>query len=199
MIAIGNLLVSDALVEEQFICDLHKCKGGCCVDGDAGAPLEESELAKLEEVFQEVKSLLSSDHLAEIEKQGLYVHNKEFGWVTPAINGGICIYANTDPQGIVKCAIEQAFYDGKTTWKKPISCHLFPVRIKKSKSGKQTYVNYEPRPTLCKPACQLGKKQKLPVYQFVREALIRKFGQSFYDALHAVATDYFKIKPNAKQ
>ena len=194
MIAIDNKLVSDELVEEQFVCDLIKCKGGCCVDGDAGAPLDESEKEKIEEVFEAVKPYLSKEHLAEIEKQGLYVYNKEFGWVTPAINGGICVYAITDNRGIVKCGIEQAYYDGKVQWKKPISCHLFPVRIKKSKNGKTDYVNYEPREDLCKPACKLGKKMKLPVYQFLKEALVRKYGEEFYEALDAVAKDYFEIQ-----
>jgi hypothetical protein len=194
MIAIDNKLVSDELVEEQFVCDLIKCKGGCCVDGDAGAPLEESEKQKIEEVFEAVKPYLSKDHLAEIERQGLYVYNKEFGWVTPAINGGICVYAITDSRGIVKCGIEQAYYDGKVQWKKPISCHLFPVRIKKSKNGKTDYVNYEPREDLCKPACKLGKKMKMPVYQFLKEALVRKYGEEFYEALDAVAKDYFEIQ-----
>ncbi len=193
MIAIDNKLVSDELVEEQFVCDLIKCKGGCCVDGDAGAPLEADERQHLEAVFEAVKPYLSQEHLEEIEKQGLYVFSEEFGWVTPAINGGICVYAITDARGIVKCGIEQAYYDGKVTWKKPISCHLFPVRIQKSKKGDTEYVNYEPREDLCKPACRLGSKMKMPVYRFLKEALIRKYGQEFYEALDAVAKDYFEI------
>ena len=194
MIEIENKLVSDELVEEQFVCDLVKCKGGCCVDGDAGAPLEKEELKKLKEVYEEVKPYLPASHIKEIEEQGLYVYNKEFGWVTPAINGGICVYAITDKMGIVKCGIEQAYNDGKVQWKKPISCHLFPVRIKKSKKSDIEYVNYEPREDLCKPGCRLGKKLKVPVYQFLKEALIRKYGTEFYEALDAVAKDYFEIK-----
>ena len=193
MIAIDNKLVSDELVEEQFVCDLVKCKGGCCVDGDAGAPLEKDELKKIEEVYEAVRPYLNPNHIKEIEKQGLYVYNKEFGWVTPAINGGICVYAITDKAGIVKCGIEQAYNDGKVQWKKPISCHLFPVRIKKSKKGDIEYVNYEPREDLCKPGCRLGKKLKVPVYQFLKESLIRKYGTDFYEALDAVAQDYFEI------
>lgn len=193
MIAIDNILVSDELVEEQFVCDLNKCKGGCCVDGDAGAPLDESELAKMDEIYDAVKPYLPAKHIKEIEQQGRYVYNEEFGWVTPAINGGICVYAIKDPLGIVKCGIEQAYYDKKVDWKKPISCHLFPVRIKKSSDGELEYVNYEPREDLCKPACRLGKKLKVPVYQFLKEPLIRKYGEEFYEALDAVAQDYFEI------
>lgn len=198
MIAIDNKLVSDELIEEQFVCNLKKCKGGCCVDGDAGAPLEKDELAVLDAVYEAVKPYLPASHIKEIEKQGRYVYDVEFGWVTPAINGGICVYAITDAAGIVKCGIEQAFYDGNlpaaaATWKKPISCHLFPVRIKLGKDGETEYVNYEPREDLCKPACTLGKRLKMPVYQFLKEPLIRKYGAEFYEALDAVAKDYFEI------
>ncbi len=193
MISIDNKLVSDELIEEQFVCDLNKCKGGCCVDGDAGAPLDKDELKYIDEVYDAVKPYLTPEHIVEIEKQGRYVYDQEFGWVTPAINGGICTYAITDQLGIVKCGIEQAYNDGKIKWKKPISCHLFPVRINLSRNKKTEYVNYEPRPTLCAPACKLGKKLKVPVYQFLKEPLIRKYGEEFYEALDAVANDYFEI------
>jgi len=191
MIVIDNVLVSDEIVEEQFVCDLIKCKGGCCVDGDAGAPLAEDELKRIEEVLDAVKPYLDERSLAEIEKQGRYVYNKEFGWVTPAIDGGICVYATRDAQGIVKCGIEQAYRDGKTVWKKPISCHLFPIRIKQSADGMHEYVNYEPREDLCKAACKLGKKLKVPVYQFLKEPLIRRYGQEFYNTLEGILKNYF--------
>lgn len=191
MIVIDNVLVSDEIVEEQFVCDLIKCKGGCCVDGDAGAPLAEDELKRIEEVLDAVKPYLDERSLAEIEKQGRYVYNKEFGWVTPAIDGGICVYATRDAQGIVKCGIEKAYRDGKTVWKKPISCHLFPIRIKQSADGMHEYVNYEPREDLCKAACKLGKKLKVPVYQFLKEPLIRRYGQEFYNTLEGILKNYF--------
>lgn len=190
MIAIDNKLVSDELIEARFVCDLEKCKGGCCVDGDAGAPLEPDELKRIDEVFDAVKPYLPKAHLAEIEQKGRYVYDDEFGWVTPAVNGGICVYAITDRQGIVKCGIEQAYNEGKVQWKKPVSCHLFPVRVSTSADGALEYLNYEPRPTLCKPACRLGNKLKVPVYRFLKEPLIRKYGQEFYDTLEAVAEDY---------
>ena len=192
MIVIDNILISDEIVEEQFVCDLIKCKGGCCVDGDAGAPLAEEERQKIDEVLPVVKQYLDQRSLNEIEKQGHYVWNDEFGWVTPAIDGGICVYATRDEKGIVKCGIEQAYRDGKIDWKKPISCHLFPIRIKLSELGNQEYVNYEPREDLCKAACKLGKKLKIPVYQFLKEPLIRKYGADFYEALEQIASQYYK-------
>jgi hypothetical protein len=191
MIIIDNILISDEIVEEKFVCDLVKCKGGCCVDGDAGAPLEEAEKARIDEVLPVVKAYLDPRSIEEIEQQGHYVWNDEFGWVTPAIDGGVCVYAVRDNLGIVKCGIEQAYRDGKITWKKPISCHLFPVRIKQSKNGKQEYVNYEPREDLCKPACKLGKKLKVPVYEFLKEPLIRKYGEEFYETLEKIAKEHY--------
>ncbi len=193
MIAIDNKLVSDELIEEQFVCDLIKCKGGCCVDGDAGAPLAPEERERIDEVVEAVKPYLEKSHLDAIAAQGHYVWDNEFGWVTPAIDGGICVYAITDNKGIVKCGIEQAYNDKKVSWRKPISCHLFPVRIKQSDDEAWDYVNYEPREDLCNAACKLGKKLKVPVYQFLKDALIRKYGEEFYETLDAVAREKFKV------
>ncbi len=187
MIAIDNKLVSDELIEEQFVCDLQRCKGGCCVDGDAGAPLEPAELDRLNEVYETVRPYLTAESREEIERVGRYVYDKEFGWVTPTLGGKICVYGITDENGIVKCGIEQAYNDGKLQWKKPISCHLYPVRIKLSRDKQTEYVNYEPREDLCKAACKLGRQLKVPVYVFLRESLIRKYGTGFYEALEATA------------
>jgi hypothetical protein len=187
MIAIDNILISDEVVKEQFVCDLSKCKGACCVDGDAGAPLAKDELQHINEVFDAVLPYLNEESKKEIDKQGRYVYTKEYGWVTPTIESKICVYGITDKQGIVKCGIEQAYLDGKITWKKPISCHLFPIIIKKSKRTTNEYVNYEPREDNCKAACALGKKLKVPVYQFLKEPLIRQYGEEFYEALDATA------------
>jgi hypothetical protein len=198
MIAIDHVLISDQIVSEQFICDLNKCKGACCVDGDAGAPLDKEELKKIDEVYDAVIPYLDKASLHEIDKQGRYVYNKEFGWVTPTINSQICVYGIKDAQGIVKCGIEQAYLDGKVKWKKPISCHLFPVIVKKSSDGVTEYANYEPREDHCKAACSLGKKMKLPVYQFLKEPLVRKFGSEFYEALDATAKHLYGKSSNKK-
>ena len=194
MIAIDNVLLSDKIISEQFVCDLNKCKGACCVDGDAGAPLDKDELKKIDEVFEVVLPYLDAQSKAEIENQGRYVSHKEFGWVTPTINSKVCVYGIKDNNGIVKCGIEQAFLDGKVKWKKPISCHLFPIITKKSRDGVTDLCNYEPREDHCKAACSLGKKLKVPVYEFLKEPLVRKFGAEFYDALVATANHLKKQK-----
>ncbi len=188
MIVIDNVLVSDEIVEKQFVCDLAKCKGGCCEDGDAGAPLDEDELDKILELYGTVKSYLSSASVAEIEKKGKYVYHKEFGWVTPTLGNDseICVYGIRGKDGIIKCAFEQAYIDGKTDWKKPVSCHLFPIIANKGKNGDHDKMNYEPRQRLCNPACALGKSLKIPTYEFLKEALIRKYGQEFYEALDTI-------------
>jgi hypothetical protein len=188
MIAIDNVLISDQVIEEHFVCDLVKCKGGCCVDGDAGAPLENNELKELKSVYNKVSSYLTKEGRLKIESEGKYIYDSEFGWVTPTISNGMCAYGVVDKKGIVKCGIEQAYNDGKISWKKPISCHLFPIRIKRA--GKTELVNYEPREDLCSPACELGKKLKVPTYQFLKEPIIRKYGEDFFEALQATARHF---------
>jgi Protein of unknown function (DUF3109) len=197
LIVIDNILISDDVVEKQFVCDLAKCKGGCCEEGDAGAPLDDEELDIILELYEKIKPYLTEPAIAEIEKKGKYVYSREFGWVTPTLGDDreICVYGSRDEKGIIKCAFEQAYYDGVTTWKKPISCHLFPVIAHKGKNGDHTRVNYEPREKLCNPACGLGKKLQVSTYEFLKEPLIRKFGEEFYNALDRVA----QLKSNKKE
>ena len=197
LIVIDNILISDDVVETQFVCDLAKCKGGCCEEGDAGAPLDEEELDMILHVYEKIKPYLTEAAIAEIEKKGKYVYNKEFGWVTPTLGNDreICVYGSRDGKGIIKCSFEQAFYDGVIDWKKPLSCHLFPAIAHKDKKGGFDRVNYEPREKLCNPACGLGKKLQVPVYEFLKEPLIRKFGLEFYNALDHAA----QLQANKKE
>ena len=178
MIVIDNILVSEDVVDKRFVCDLNKCKGGCCEEGDAGAPVDEDEMQIMREVYDKVKHLLPADAIKEIDRTGLFAKDDEFGWVTNTIgsNKGICVFAFHDKQRIIKCAFEQAYRDGLISWKKPISCH-----------GDYERVNYEPREVLCKPGCNLGEELKVPVYQFLKEPLIRKYGEDFYNALDTIA------------
>jgi hypothetical protein len=199
VIVIDNILVSDDVIEKQFVCDLNKCKGGCCEEGDAGAPLDDDELDIMIGLYEKVKPYLTPASIDEIERKGKYVYHKEFGWVTPTLGGDneICVYGIRDEKGIIKCAFEQAFYDGVTKWKKPISCHLFPVIAEKGKHGDYDRVNYEPRQQLCNPACGLGKKLQVLTYEFLKEPLIRKYGEEFYNILDKIAkkeADTEKVK-----
>jgi hypothetical protein len=184
------MLISDEVVEKQFVCDLSKCKGGCCEEGDAGAPLEDNELRIIEDAYEKIKPYLTPNSIKEIERKGRFVYSQEFGWVTPTLGGDneICVYGRRDENGIIKCAFEQAYNDGIINWKKPVSCHLFPIVTQKGKHGVYENVNYVPRENLCKPACSLGKKLKVPAYRFLKEALIRKYGEEFYDVLDKIAS-----------
>lgn len=196
MIVVDNVLISDGIAEAQFVCDLVKCKGGCCEEGDAGAPLEKEELDIMVELFEKVKPYLTPAAIAEIERKGKYVYHREFGWVTPTLGGDneICVYGIRDEKGIIKCAFEQAYNDGVINWKKPLSCHFFPIIQNSGKNGEYDRMNYEPRETLCKPACSLGQKLKVPVYQFLKEPIIRKYGEDFYKALDKAAKEYYVSK-----
>lgn len=197
MIAIDDVLLSDEVVQEQFVCDLNACKGGCCVDGDCGAPLTEEETKIIAEIYPKIKPYLLPEYIAEVERQGTHVHDDEYGSVTPTINGGICTYAYTDELGIVKCAIEKAWKEGVVDFQKPISCHLFPIRVT-SNPGYEL-VNYEPRKKLCKPACKQGRALKVPVYRFLKDSIIRKWGAQFYEALDAVAAKFKQEEEKRKR
>ena len=188
MIEIGKTLISTELLEEHFVCDLNKCKGECCIAGDYGAPLDKSELKEIDKYYPIVKPLLQKKGIKSIEEQGLYVKDDEGEWVTPLINENEeCAYTIFE-DGIAKCAFEKAYYDGQIPWKKPISCHLYPVRIKKLKN--YDALNYD-RWDVCAPACKLGKSLKVPVYQFLKESLTRKYGEEWYNEL-TVAAEMWK-------
>lgn len=190
MIIIDNKIISDDIAEAQFVCDLSKCKGGCCEEGDAGAPLSDEELEEVERNFETIKPYMTKDAIEEVEKNGFYTHSEEFGWVTPTLasDNEICVYAFREKNGLIKCAFEQAYNDGKISWKKPISCHLYPIIAYKGAHGDYERLNYEPREKLCSPGCALGEKLKVPVYAFLKEPLTRKYGSDFYEALEQAAT-----------
>ena len=188
MIEIGKTLISTELLEEHFVCDLNKCKGECCIAGDYGAPLDKSELKEIEKYYPIVKPLLQERALKSLEEQGLYMKDDEGDWVTPLINGNEECAFTIFENGIAKCSFEKAYYDGQIPWKKPISCHLYPVRIKKLKN--YDALNYD-RWNVCAPACKLGKSLKVPVYQFLKESLTRKYGEEWYNEL-TIAAEMWK-------
>lgn len=182
MIQIGETIVSELLLENRFVCNLGACKGACCVEGDAGAPLEETELKELETVFPLVKEYLSEKSITALE-DALYTIDVDGEPVTQLVNGKECAFVSFTEDGTTQCSIEQAYNDGKTTFKKPISCHLFPVRLNKYENF--TAVNYAYW-DLCNDACVLGEKLGIKTYQFLKEPLIRRFGEDWYKELELV-------------
>jgi len=189
MFQVGKTIVSKEIIENDFVCNLNACKGGCCIDGEAGAPVEDSETEILVDIYQDVKSFLRPEGIKAIEEQGAFVKGEDGEWETPLINKSECAYVVFSDQGTAKCGLETAYNQGVTQWKKPISCHLYPVRVKEY--SELIAVNYH-KWQICDPACSLGKELKVPVYKFVKEALVLKFGKQWYTELEKVAMEHSK-------
>jgi hypothetical protein len=190
MIAIDRTLVSEDLLEKRFVCDLNACKGQCCVAGDSGAPLDKEELPILESVLEQVKPYMNKKGLRALDKLGPYVIDGDGDYTTSLVSEGAeCAFVYFDENKIAKCAIEKAYLEGKIEWKKPISCHLYPVRITPYKN--YDAVNYS-KWDICKPACECGKKLDVPVYKFLKEPLIRKYGKDWYKKLELSAELHLK-------
>lgn len=191
MIQIDDTIVALDVIDEHFICDLSVCKGECCVEGDSGAPLEKDEVKILEELLPIVWNDLSEDAKKVIEKQGVAYEDTDGEMVTSIVDGENCVFTYYDKEGICKCAIEKACKEGKTDFYKPISCHLYPIRLHQYSGF--TAVNYH-RWKVCSAAVTLGNKNGVAVYQFLKEPLIRKFGELWYNELCLAIEEYQKIK-----
>lgn len=180
MIAIDDKLLSDELFEKKFVCDLAACKGACCVEGESGAPLEDDELPKIREVLEKVLPYLPEAGRKAIEEQGPYVVDDDGEYVTPLVKGKECAFTVFEKDGTAKCGIEQAYRDDKIDWLKPMSCHLYPIRLTKLKDFDA--LNYH-KWQICEPACDCGAKLDVPVFKFLKEPLIRKYDEDFYAKL----------------
>ncbi|MBA3663559.1 MAG: DUF3109 family protein [Bacteroidetes bacterium] len=192
MIAIDKTLISEDLLERKFVCDLNACKGGCCVAGDSGAPLDQNELEVLDSVLDAVKPYMVKKGVQAIEKHGAYVIDGDGDYTTTLVSQGAeCAFVYFDETKIAKCAIEKAYKEGKISWQKPISCHLYPVRITPFKN--YDAVNYHSW-DVCKPACECGAKLDVPVYKFLKEPLIRKYGKDWFKQLEKSASLYLNPK-----
>jgi Protein of unknown function (DUF3109) len=186
MILIDNTCISDDIADQLFVCDLSKCKGACCVEGDLGAPLEPEELEILDQIYPHVKPYLSQAGIEAIEKQGRYIKDWEGDFSTTTIDEKECAYAIYDEKGILKCGIEQAYIDKKIEFKKPISCHLYPIRVTKYENYHA--INYD-RWHICSDACVLGEHLGVPVFKFLKEPLERAYGQKWYAELEKEIKD----------
>lgn len=191
MFQIENTLVSLDVLECQFLCDLSHCKGACCIEGDSGAPLLKEEVAELEKALPVIWEDLSPQARKIIRKQGVSYIDEEGDLVTSIVNGKDCVFTCYDGDGTCKCAIEKACRAGKLSFYKPVSCHLYPIRVTEYESF--SAVNYN-RWDICKAAEILGRKEKLPVYKFLKTPLIRRFGEEWYAALENVAAEWKKQK-----
>lgn len=189
MFQLGKTIVSEDVIKKDFLCNLSACKGACCIDGDAGAPLELDETKILEAIYPKVKPFLRQAGINAIEAQGIFIKTKDGELETPLINGADCAYVIFDKKNTALCAIEEAYNQGEISWKKPVSCHLYPVRVQEySEFSAVNYHKWE----ICDDACTLGEELGVPVYKFVKEALIRKFGVDWYMELEKVANKFQK-------
>jgi len=191
MIQIDDAIVALDIIEESFICDLSACKGACCIEGESGAPLEKEEADILNKILPFVWDDLSDEAKNIINKQGVAYKDLDGDMVTSIVDGKDCVFTCYDENGICKCAIEKAYKEGKTDFYKPISCHLYPIRLQHYKDF--TAVNYH-RWMVCKAAVTLGRKEGVRIYQFLKEPLIRKFGEAWYNELCIAADEYKKMK-----
>lgn len=189
MIQIEDIVVSSDVLTEKFICNLEACKGECCIEGDAGAPVEKNEVAELEKVLPVIWNELSPEAQAVIKKQGVVYTDQDGDLVTSIVGNKNCVFTCYDEKGYCYCAIEKAYREGKCNFYKPVSCHLYPIRIENY--GPYTAVNYH-RWDVCKAAVVLGKLKGVPVYQFLKEPLIRKFGAEWYQMLSDCADEWMK-------
>jgi Protein of unknown function (DUF3109) len=193
MILVQDKLVSDDILEEKFICNLEKCKGACCWEGDLGAPLEKDELKILKDIYIQVRPFLTKEGQEVLDTEGVYkFYKSEQEYGTPLIENAACAYMTLDKKGVAQCGIEQAWKAGATDFRKPISCHLYPIRIKKNEIAGFEALNYD-RWDICSAACTLGEEHQVSVYEFLKEAIIRKYGEAFYEELDAAA-QYVKSK-----
>lgn len=180
MVEIDNILIGDGVFTEHFVCDLAACKGACCIEGEAGAPLLEEEIPILESVYKDVKPYLQPEGVKAIDEYGVSVIDPDGDHVTPLIKGKECAFTTFDDDGTARCGIEQAHRDGKIDFLKPISCHLYPIRTKKLSIGEA--MNYD-QWSICAPACACGKEMEVKVFRFLKAPLIRKYGEDFYQKL----------------
>lgn len=188
MIEIDGKIVSDDILTECFACDIARCKGECCVDGNSGAPLEMEEADILEEEYENYKPYMTPEGIESVERQGFMVVDCDGDYTTPLVDDAECAYSYRE-NGITLCAIEKAFREGKCSFRKPISCHLYPIRLISLSNG-TTGLNYH-RWNVCSSACENGRKLGIPVYKSLREPIIRRFGEEFYKALEC-AEDLLK-------
>ena len=179
MIQVEDKIISLDIFEKYFVCDLNACKGACCIEGDAGAPLLDEEERILEDIYEKVKPYMSKEGVDLVENEGVAVHDSEGDLTTTLVNNKECSFVIFE-NGIAKCSIEKAYNDGVIDFKKPISCHLFPIRIKEYRDFDA--INYEEIKT-CEAACKCGSELEIPLYTFLKEPLIRKYGVGWYKEL----------------
>ena len=191
LVEIGDKIISTDIFSEEFVCDLNRCKGACCVEGNGGAPLREKEVQFIQRDLEKIKPYMSDKGIQTVDEDGIYYLDEEDIPATTLVNKKECSFVYFDETKTAKCAIEHAYKEGEIEFNKPESCHLYPIRTKDF--SEFTALNYETW-DICSPACKLGSSLKVPVYKFLKEPLVRVFGNSFYEELIKVDSELKKMK-----
>lgn len=191
MIEIEDKIISDDLFEKKFVCDLQKCKGVCCVEGDSGAPLTKKEISDIDKNISKIKTEMSPTGLSILEKKDFYYVDSDGDQVTSLINEKECVFVVYDQNKIAKCSIESAFRKNKINFNKPISCHLYPIRVKNHENFQAINVDSW---HICQPACKCGTELNVPVFKFLKNAIVRSWGLNFFQQLDSVYDQFFNQK-----
>lgn len=195
MIRVGDVILSEDIATAKFACNISLCKGACCVVGDAGAPVSRQEIPVLNKAFRQLKESLDPEAVRKAEEEGVVLGNSENGYEINCINSGECIFVEKDDRGVATCAIQKAYYEGRFTWEKPISCHLYPVRLKHIAGF--DYANFEYIPDLCSAGCRRGEDEGIYLSDFLENALVRRYGREWYDQFLMVCRDLRGEKEHA--
>jgi hypothetical protein len=190
MLQIGKTIVSLDILEQEFCCDLRQCRGACCVEGDSGAPVTLEEVKQIKELYPQFEEYLSERNRTEIKRQGFSVTDADGDLVTPLVGNNECVYTFTDDENNTKCAIEKAFLDKGSSFRKPVSCHLFPIRI--TEYDRYDAINYQ-QLLICKSGRNCGTNKKIPLWQYLKDPLTRKYGKRWFHELET-AKEAFKNK-----
>ena len=193
MVEIGDKLISLDVFDKRFVCDLSACKGACCIEVDSGAPLEEEEIGIIEDNLDSIKPFMRKEGLEVVDESGVFYMDQDNEPVTTLVNDAECAFVFFDQNNITKCSIEEAYNKGKIDFKKPISCHLYPIRVAKLRN--YMAVNYS-HWNICNDACKLGAKLNVKTYQFLKEPIIRKWGEEFYQEMERVDEEIEKRNQN---
>jgi hypothetical protein len=179
MFRVGDVILSEDIATARFACDISRCKGACCVVGDAGAPVAREEIPVLRKAYRVLKDDLSQNARNAVKEHGVVQGNSEEGFELTCVESGECIFVEKDEQGVAMCAIQRAYYEGRFDWEKPISCHLYPIRLKKIAGV--DYANFEYIPRLCSAGCERGESEGIYLADFLKTALVRRYGEEWYN------------------
>ena len=192
MYLIQEVLVSEEVFSRQFVCHIDKCKGACCWEGDYGAPIAKDEIEQIKNAYPKVKKYLSETAIAQIEKQGVAPYDKEYGGeVTPLMEDKSCAFLLKDDSGVAVCSFQKAHQTGETDFIKPVSCQLYPLRVTSNEASGFEAINYDEW-EICSAACNLGADLSMPVFRFVKDAIIRKYGTKFYEEMENIFGDRYE-------